>query len=282
MQQSAYHNSAPTERASEDRTNSERTQGQANSLPKFGLTVFTKTDGPLTKKISLGDDGTVVSDGSECRMARGHARRAHFSGLAEFAEFISALGSNEAIGWGQLRADLADSVTVTTKSKLNGGSAIARTRDFISPRIGQPAVLPLDFDTKGMPAEVAERMNAAGGFWPALVSVLPRLTSAEHVVRASTSAGLSRTDTGEQFKGSGGAHVYLLALDGADVERFVQDAHARCWLAGFGWMMVGAGGQLLERSIVDRMVAAPSVSGSRARRPWCRRSSKAVRRGGRG
>ena len=54
-----------------------------------------------------------------------------------------------------------------------------------------------------------------------------------------------------------GQHVYLLALDGADVERFVLDAHARCWLAGFGWMMVGAGGQLLERSIVDRMVAAP-------------------------
>ena len=26
---------------------------------------------------------------------------------------------------------------------------------------------------------------------------------------------------------------------------------------GFGWYMVGAGGQLLERSIVDRMVGAP-------------------------
>ena len=33
--------------------------------------------------------------------------------------------------------------------------------------------------------------------------------------------------------------------------------HDRCWLAGYGWFMVGAGGQLLERSIVDRMVGAP-------------------------
>jgi hypothetical protein len=33
--------------------------------------------------------------------------------------------------------------------------------------------------------------------------------------------------------------------------------HARCWLHGFGWMMVGAGGQLLERSLVDRTVYAP-------------------------
>jgi hypothetical protein len=34
--------------------------------------------------------------------------------------------------------------------------------------------------------------------------------------------------------------------------------HEYCWLAGFGWMMVGGGGQLLVRSIVDRMVGAPS------------------------
>ena len=30
--------------------------------------------------------------------------------------------------------------------------------------------------------------------------------------------------------------------------------HERCWLAGFGWMMVSASGALLERSIVDRTV----------------------------
>jgi hypothetical protein len=44
--------------------------------------------------------------------------------------------------------------------------------------------------------------------------------------------------------------------DGADIERFLKTFHLRCWLAGLGWMMVGAGGQL-ERSIVDRMVGAP-------------------------
>jgi hypothetical protein len=29
--------------------------------------------------------------------------------------------------------------------------------------------------------------------------------------------------------------------------------HERAWLSGFGWSMVGAGGQLLERSIIDRV-----------------------------
>ena len=42
-----------------------------------------------------------------------------------------------------------------------------------------------------------------------------------------------------------------------DIERSLRVLHERCWLHGFGWMMVGAGGQLLERSIIDRMVYAP-------------------------
>jgi hypothetical protein len=38
--------------------------------------------------------------------------------------------------------------------------------------------------------------------------------------------------------------------------RFLKALHDRCWLAGFGWMVVGRAGQLLERSIIDRMVGA--------------------------
>jgi hypothetical protein len=52
-------------------------------------------------------------------------------------------------------------------------------------------------------------------------------------------------------------HVYVLAQDGSDIIRFLTTLHQRCWLAGLGWFVVGAGGQLLERSIVDRMVGAP-------------------------
>src|SRR5262249_4618399 len=40
--------------------------------------------------------------------------------------------------------------------------------------------------------------------------------------------------------------------DGSDNERFLKTMHERCWLKGFGWMIVGKTGQLLERSIVDR------------------------------
>ena len=45
--------------------------------------------------------------------------------------------------------------------------------------------------------------------------------------------------------------------------RFLKTLHARCWLGGFGWMNVGAAGQLLERSIIDRMVGASGTAGVR-------------------
>jgi hypothetical protein len=101
------------------------------------------------------------------------------------------------------------------------------------------------------------RIDAVGGFWPALVAILPDLYSTAHVIRRSTSAGLSRTDTGEQLPGSNGQHGFVAVQDGIDIERFLKTLHARCWLAGFGWMMVGVAGHLLERSIIDRSVGGP-------------------------
>jgi hypothetical protein len=86
------------------------------------------------------------------------------------------------------------------------------------------------------------------------VSILPALIGVGHVIRRSTSAGLYRTDTGEQLPGSNNAHIYIAIRDGADGIRFLHTLHDRCWLAGYGWYMVGAGGQLLERSIIDRTV----------------------------
>ena len=52
-------------------------------------------------------------------------------------------------------------------------------------------------------------------------------------------------------------HIFVLVQDGADIERFLRTFHDRCWLAGFGWYLVGAAGQLLERAICDRSVYAP-------------------------
>jgi hypothetical protein len=222
------------------------------------LTGFSKNNGPLTKRISLAVDGAVKSDGSACVMTRGTAQRLRIADIGELAAVIEKTRPHEAIALGALRAGLPEKVRIVTKQKLNGQpNTIARTAADILFRKEKPALALIDFDAKGIPPEVAAEMQRLGGFWPALLLVLPALRPVAHLIRRSTSAGLFRTDTGERLPGSGGLHAYLSVRDGADVERFLRTLHERCWLAGLGWMMVGAGGQLLERSIVDRMVGAP-------------------------
>ena len=49
----------------------------------------------------------------------------------------------------------------------------------------------------------------------------------------------------------------MLVEDIADTKRFLTAAHQRCWLAGFGWYLISASGQMLERSVVDVTVAQP-------------------------
>ena len=222
------------------------------------ITLFTKSDGPLTKCIKLADDGSIKGDGSACLMAVGEAHRVEITGVRYLAAWIDSLESNQAIALGALRDGLPEKVAITTKARLNGERhVIARTGDAITYRKQQPAFVLLDFDTKEMPDEVAAAIKRNGGFWPSLLTVLPNLADVARVTRSSTSAGLFRSDTGEKLRGSDGVHVFLLLQDGTDSERFLKALHDRCWLAGLGWYMVGAGGQLLERSIVDRMVGNP-------------------------
>jgi len=221
------------------------------------ITLINKRDTPalMSKKIFLDSDGKLKSDGSECRMITGTAARAFAGTSSDLARIIGNCGSDQAIALGALREDLSTPISVTTKASLDQNpGAIARTRDFIDYRPGVPAWALIDFDTKGMPKEVSDRIDAAGGMWNALLTVAPELANAARVSRASTSAGLYRSDTREPIPGSNGVHHFVLVRDGRDIERFLKDLHERCWLHGFGWHLIGGAGQLLDRSIVDRMV----------------------------
>jgi hypothetical protein len=228
----------------------------------FELTLF-GTDGLLTKRISLDDDGRLISDGSACVMARGTARRVLFDGLKTFAACIGGLLSNQAIALGALRPEVPEEVSIVTKdklAKLNGSASpdtISRSGDYLHFEPGRRALGLIDYDMKGMPPAVAARVRDAGGPMPALTDAFPALGEAGRVVRSSTSAGIRRIDTGADLPGSGGIHMFPLVQDGRDIERWLRVLHERAWLMGYGWKMVGASGQLLERSIVDRMVGAP-------------------------
>jgi hypothetical protein len=231
-------------------------------MSAFEITGLAKSGGVLSKHISLMADGSVKRDGSACCMGRGAARRLHFDTLQQFAECISSLEPHEAIALGALRPDLPDEVRITTKSKLNGSAylpndLIARTADCITYRPGNPALALLDIDTKDIPGYVRTRIEELGGYGAALKTIIPELAGAGRIVRRSTSAGLYRLDANEEVVGSDGRHVYVPVIDGTDVERFLRRLHDRLWLHRLGWFVVSRSGQLLERSLIDRMVYAP-------------------------
>ena len=209
----------------------------------------------MSKRIFLDEQGALRSDGSQCLMVSGTAARAPATTASDFAKIISGCSPAEAIALGALKDGLPNSVPITVPGKVKETpGAITRSRNFIDYRPGAPAWSLIDFDTKEMPARVAARIEAAGGMWDALLTVAPGLHRASRVSRASTSSGLFRSDTGDPLPGSNGMHHYVLLRDGGDAERFLRDLHDRCWLNGLGWHAIGAAGQLLDRSLVDRMV----------------------------
>ena len=59
----------------------------------IALTKVTKIGGPLTKRISLAPDGTLISDGSACVMSKGTAERVKVTGVAALAALIESLAA---------------------------------------------------------------------------------------------------------------------------------------------------------------------------------------------
>ena len=224
------------------------------------ITLFKKSAGVLSKTIAAAADGSPVSDGSACRMSSGEAKRMPLpDGAQALADLIDNMAPNEALSLGRLAPGVGESAPVTTVSRLRSGpeGTIARSRDFLEFLPGAPAFMLLDVDRKGMPQEVADRINAAGGVVSLLAELFPGLMKAARVERASTSAGIFNTATGQTFAGSGGMHIYALVEDGADIPRALAALNDRLWLNGCGWLHVGAAGQILARSIVDASVGSP-------------------------
>jgi hypothetical protein len=225
------------------------------------ITIFRKKNGVLSKRISLGKDGKVKSDGSECRMSAGTAQRFKLDGVGSLADLIEQMPSNEALALGRLRLDLPAQVKVVLARDLDDKTptdVIARTKEHLHFAPDTPAYMLLDYDRKGQSAAVTTKLKEAGGFWYAVIEVVPGLANAARVVRRSTSAGLySKRTPDEWLPGGAGRHIYIAVRDGTDIERAPTTLHDRLWLAGYGYYVVGAIGQMLDRSIIDAAVYGP-------------------------
>jgi hypothetical protein len=229
-------------------------------MAKIEITVFRKAGGVLSKRISLTRSGKIKSDGGECRMSRGRARRVMLADLDALAELIENMPSNEALTLGRLRPGLPNRVNVVRKHELGDNApadTIARSNDYLHFAPGQPAPLLLDHDRKGVPEDVRTKLREVKGVWNGITSAIPALGKAARVTRRSTSSGLYHHRTGHRFPGSRNQHIYLEVQDGSDIERALKTLHERLWLEGYGFYVVGAIGQLLDRSLIDAAVYGP-------------------------
>ena len=224
------------------------------------VTRFTKIGGPLTKEISI-SNGALKSDGSKCVMGRGRAQRVRLDNLTQLGELMTGVTSNQALGLGRLRDDLPDCVRIMTKTaaaKLNGSlppNTITRTAEAIDYTPGEAAVALIDFDQKGMPADVRARVASAGGCEGVLTTIVPGLATCGRVVRTSTSAGIYRTDTGATMPGSGGLHILPLVQDGG----MSSDSFGRC-TSDAGLLVADGTSSVQPASCSSRLVRSSIVT----------------------
>jgi hypothetical protein len=223
------------------------------------ITVFKKSNGPLTKHIVL-RDGKIVNDSKDCRMASGTARRFKVNSVQALADLINGFGQSEAYALGRLKDGVKDGVKIVVDAEIKDETdltIISRTKKYLGFRAGEPGLMLLDIDLKAMPDTVKHRIDECGGVFGALCKVLPEIKDVARVERASTSSRLYDTRTSEPVPGSGGMHIAIPVFDAADIPRYLSDLHDRCWLAGFGWGMVSGCGSFLERALIDKSCGSP-------------------------
>lgn len=182
-------------------------------------------------------------------MYRGRADVVPVDTAGALAAFLDGLGPSEALSNGIPKGGAE---TIPIGMAREGGTA--RTLDHFEYPAG-PGWFLLDYDDKGQPPEIQERIKALGGPWRALVSLWPALAGAERVFRASSSDGVSAPGCGT-IK-SAGSHFYVLFKDMSKARETLDALSVRAWAHGLGFFIVSKGGAFLSRSIVDATVASP-------------------------
>lgn len=216
------------------------------------ISTFTKCHGLLTKRISLDANGQILKDSTECRMADGTMEVSNLTG-ADFANHISNLPSNQAIGLTAPANGLRSAKVQTANGSALPFGTIARTQKYFRPQKGVAWML-LDVDNKWVtPAERSRLVN--GSVWDTLQYQFPGLKGCGHVRRPSTSGGLYNAS--KTYADSLNEHIYIMVADGTDIDRVLKVVVDRLILAGFGGLRLSAAGSLLKRSLVDAAVGSP-------------------------
>src|SRR5207244_13012439 len=113
----------------------------------------------------------------------------------------------------------------------------------------------LDFDPAGAPTSLLTAIASPDQTRALLIAAVPELAAAPMLWRPSSSSYLYRGRT--ELHGLRGQRIYIAVARASDIPLLGQLLYERLWALGYGYVVVSASGQLLDRTLLDASVWQP-------------------------
>jgi hypothetical protein len=208
---------------------------------------------PVTKHISLNDDGTLRKTATADALYSGEVEIRQRLALEGFAEELVALAPNQCFTYGLTNQHRARLMTTDAWQQAGRPSdVVTRTREHFHWCANINGIWMLDYDPSAeSPPLTPDQLLAA------LYTLNPEIQQAPHVWRPSASSCIYHKVTGAEFRGIAGQRVYVQVDHPADIPRLGDLLHQRAWLNGYGRFDLSKSGSLLQRGLFDTAVWQP-------------------------
>jgi len=231
-------------------TISDLVQGTSELLQTAKFTKWTATQ-PVTKQLSLADDGTINKSSTAAMLYEGTVTRLACD-PAEFVEVLLDIGPNDCLSYGLPINERATKVTTSAKFEQAGRPDDQMPRTAAAMEwSSDPGILMVDYDPE-------ETVLTPDELRDALYLCCPPLRQSAHVWATSTSSCLIDSSTNNEVRGIKGQRVYTFVADATDIPRAAKVMAKLAWINGFGSIKISKSGSLLVRGIIDEMVFQPN------------------------
>lgn len=205
-----------------------------------------KSPDPLTKR--YWKDGDSIHKQAAAEMYRGAANRVSMP-FCDLVPMFSALGSNEALGYGVHPLSLPDEVKIVIQGKENlDQNKISRGLSYYK-YLGA-GILFLDHD----PSPFGKSLTA-----DELIAVItlihPEFEYCEKIIRGSLSAGVHLV--GEAPRTDKGFHIYIPVTDTSLLKEYGDTLGKHLWIKDYGFIALAKNGNKLKRTCIDGAVFSP-------------------------
>ena len=234
-----------------------RDEGQLVRADELTFTVITAANRqPLGKRFWLNGNGELQTE-TVVPLASGEACVEHSASIAAFGERLCRLEPHQAIVYGlpaKAHARILTQERLASMPPEERLHFIARDREHLN-FAQAPGCMMLDFDVSGAPRPLLDAVQTPDLARDLLLQAVPELAAAPMLWRPSSSSYLY--EGAREVYGLRGQRMYIAVARAADIPQLGRLLFDRLWLLGYGYFVVSASGQLLDRTLLDRSVWQP-------------------------